>query len=119
MKKGRPGVRLEALAPAVSLERVLDAFFVGTSTIGVRYWRVERTVLERTEEVVHWQGHAIRVKRVTLPDGSTRWKPEYDDVAAAARAAGRTPYEVRAEIGDGVSRDGSEIEDEERTSSHE
>jgi len=119
MKKGRPGVRLEALASAVSLERVVEAFFVGTSTIGVRYWRVDRAVLERTEEVFHWRGHAIRVKRVTLPDGSTRRKPEYDDVAAAARAEGRTPYEVRAEIGDGASRDGSEIVDEERTSSHE
>lgn len=119
MKKGRPGVRLEALAPAMSLERVVDAFLVGTSTIGVRYWRVERAVLERTEEVIHWRGHAIRVKRVTLPDGSTRRKPEYDDVAAAARAEGRTPYEVRAEIGDGASQDGSEIVDEERTSFHE
>ncbi len=119
MKKGRPGVRLEALAPAPSLPRVVDAFYAGTSTIGVRYWRVERAVLERATELIHWRGHAIRVKRVTLPDGSTRRKPEYDDVAAAARAEGRTPYEVRAEIGEGASRDGSMIVDEERTSSHE
>jgi hypothetical protein len=119
MKKGRPGVRVEALAPAVSLNRVLNAFFRGTSTIGVRYWRVERAVLERAEEQVDWRGHTIRVKRVTLPDGSTRRKPEYEDVAAAARAEGWTPWEVRTEIGEGVSRDGSEIVDEERTSSHE
>jgi hypothetical protein len=98
MKKGRPGVRVEALAPVVSLNGVLDALFAGTSTIGVRYWRVERAVLARTEEHVEWRGHRIRVKRVTLPDGSTRRKPEYDDVAAAARAEGLTAYEVRAEI---------------------
>ena len=107
MKKGRPGVRLEALAPAVSLHRVLHAFFVGTSTIGVRYWRVERAVLARAEEHVQWRGHAIRVKRVTLPDGSSRRKPEYEDVAAAARAEGMTPYEVRAEITEAEGRDGS------------
>ncbi len=99
MKKGRPGVRLEALAPAASLNGVLNAFFTGTSTIGVRYWRVERAVLERAEEKMEWRGHTVRVKRVTLPDGSIRRKPEYDDVAAAARAEGLSPWEVRAEIG--------------------
>ena len=98
MKKGRPGVRLEALAPESSMERVLDAFFTGTSTIGVRYWRVDRAVLERTEELRTWRGHTIRVKLVTLPDGTARRKPEFDDVAAAARAEGLTPYQVRAEL---------------------
>lgn len=98
MKKGRPGVRLEALAPETSLPRVIDAFFRGTSTIGVRYWRVDRAVLGRTEELLRWRGHGIRVKRVALPDGTVRRKPEYEDVAAAARAEGVTPYQVRAEL---------------------
>ena len=98
MKKGRPGIRLEALVSEPSLQRVLDAFFTGTSTIGVRYWRVDRAVLERTDDTLDWRGHRIRVKRVALPDGTSRWKPEYDDVAAAARAEGVTPYEVRAQL---------------------
>ena len=33
-----------------------------------------------------WRGQKIRFKRVTLPDGSSRTKPEFDDVAAAAKA---------------------------------
>lgn len=108
MKKGRPGVRLEALAPETSLQHVIDAFFRGTSTIGVRYWRVDRAVLGRTEETLRWRGHGIRVKRVTLPDGTVRRKPEYEDVAAAARAEGVTPYEVRAELeGEGLDGSGS------------
>lgn len=98
MKKGRPGIRLEALATESLLTRVLDAFFVGTSTIGVRYWRVERAVLNRREEAMEWRGHRIRVKRVVLPNGTIRRKPEYDDVAAAARAEGLTAQEVRAEL---------------------
>ncbi|NIP79449.1 MAG: DUF111 family protein, partial [Gemmatimonadetes bacterium] len=68
---------------------------------------VERAVLARTETVVEWRQHAIRVKRVTLPDGSTRWKPEYDDVVAAARAEGVTPYEVRSKLREEESREGS------------
>jgi uncharacterized protein (TIGR00299 family) protein len=98
MKKGRPGLRLEALAPEAALQNVIEAFFRGTSTIGVRYWRVDRAVLGRAEETLRWRGHRIRVKRATLPDGTVRRKPEYEDVAAAARAEGVTPYEVRVEL---------------------
>jgi pyridinium-3,5-bisthiocarboxylic acid mononucleotide nickel chelatase len=101
MKKGRPGYRLEALAPAAALQAVTDAFFIGTRTIGVRYWEVDRTVLERDEDVVEWRGQQIRRKRVRLPDGRTRTKPEYEDVVAAARALGVAPHEVRAELEDG------------------
>ncbi len=101
MKKGRPGVRLEALVPAASLSSVTDEFFIGTRTIGVRYWEVDRAVLEREEEVVEWRGERIRRKRVRLPDGSTRAKPEFDDVVAAARAHGIAPHEVRAELDGG------------------
>lgn len=101
MKKGRPGVRLEVLAPEASLTAVTDALFVGTRTIGVRYWEVARTTLEREDEVLEWRGQRIRRKRVRLPDGSTRAKPEYDDVIAAARALGLAPHEVRDELDDG------------------
>ncbi len=109
MKKGRPGVRVEALVPAPALDRVVDALFRGTTTIGVRHWPVERVTLERSEETVEWRGHAIRVKTVRLPGGALRRKPEFDDVAAAARETGLTPYEVRLELdatGRGTAHDG-------------
>ncbi|MFW6206153.1 MAG: nickel pincer cofactor biosynthesis protein LarC, partial [Gemmatimonadota bacterium] len=38
MKKGRPGTRLEALATASTMDRVVAAFFAATTTIGLRYW---------------------------------------------------------------------------------
>jgi pyridinium-3,5-bisthiocarboxylic acid mononucleotide nickel chelatase len=101
MKKGRPGVRVEALVPAAALSGLVDALFMGTRTIGVRYWEVHRTVLDREEEVVEWRGQRIRRKRVRLPDGGTRAKPEYDDVVAAARVLGLAPYEVRAKLEEG------------------
>jgi pyridinium-3,5-bisthiocarboxylic acid mononucleotide nickel chelatase len=101
MKKGRPGTRIEVLAPASSLPALTDALFTGTRTIGVRYWEVDRTVLDRAEEVIEWRGQRIRLKRVRLPDGSSRAKPEFEDVVAAARALGLAPHEVRAKLGDG------------------
>jgi len=95
MKKGRSGLRIEALAPEAAMRDVIDALFRETSTIGVRSWRVERPALDREEEVIEWRGQRIRSKRVRLPDGGTRVKPEYEDVAAAARALGLSVLETR------------------------
>ncbi|HEX6631648.1 MAG TPA: nickel pincer cofactor biosynthesis protein LarC [Gemmatimonadaceae bacterium] len=94
MKKGRPGTRIEVLAgpaEADALERVLLA---GTSTIGVRRHEVLRHALPRRDEQVEVLGHAVRLKVVTLPDGSERAKPESDDVARVARESRRGVTEV-------------------------
>jgi pyridinium-3,5-bisthiocarboxylic acid mononucleotide nickel chelatase len=101
MKKGRPGVRVEVLTPEASLSAITEAMFLATSTIGLRYWEVARAVLEREEQVVEWRGQRVRQKIVRLPDGSSRAKPEYDDVVAAARALGLTPRQVLAALDDG------------------
>ncbi len=95
MKKGRQGVRLEALTPAGALQAVMGAVFASSSTIGVRYWPVDRVALPRETETVVWRGQEIRCKRVRLPDGSERMKPEYADVEAAARVLGLSAYEAR------------------------
>ncbi|MBX6363051.1 MAG: nickel pincer cofactor biosynthesis protein LarC [Gemmatimonadetes bacterium] len=95
MKKGRPGHRIEALVPESALEDVLAALFRSTTTIGARYWRVERPALPRVEETVRWRGEPIRRKRVRLPDGTERSKPEYEDVVRAAAAVGMAAYEAR------------------------
>jgi uncharacterized protein (TIGR00299 family) protein len=105
MKKGRPGTRLEVLAPAdrvAALERII---FLATSTIGVRKWAVERTVLERDTVETEWRGQRIRWKRVRLPDGTSRAKPEYEDIVAAARVVGVTPWEVRSQVEGGMGLD--------------
>lgn len=98
MKKGRSGLRLEVLAAAAQLEAVEAAVFAHTTTIGVRRWPVERTVLPRELAETQWRGQRIRWKVVRLPDGTTRAKPEYADVAAAARAVGMPAVAVRAQL---------------------
>jgi pyridinium-3,5-bisthiocarboxylic acid mononucleotide nickel chelatase len=98
MKKGRPALRLEALCAEDRLQAVERAFFLAASTIGLRRWRVERTVLERSIEEREWRGQPIRFKRVRLPDGSWREKPEFADVERAADALGMTAWQVRSEL---------------------
>lgn len=98
MKKGRLGARLEALVPEAALERALQALFRETSSIGARWWPVTRPALPRREESVVWRGQTVRRKRVRLPDGSERAKPEHEDVVRAARAVGMSPYAARLEL---------------------
>jgi pyridinium-3,5-bisthiocarboxylic acid mononucleotide nickel chelatase len=100
MKKGRPGVRIEVLAAADRLDHIEAVLFTATSTIGLRRWPVQRTILERAVEERTWRGQTIRWKRVRLPGGGFREKPEFDDVLAAARALGLTPLQVRTELGE-------------------
>lgn len=88
-------MRLEALVGAAHREAVLTTLFQATSTIGARLWPVERPALQRSEEVVEWRGHRVRRKRVLLPDGTERSKPEYEDVLRAAQALGLAPFQVR------------------------
>jgi len=107
MKKGRPGVRIEALAEPATLDAVTGALFHAGSSIGVRHWAAARTVLPRRVETVRWRGEEVRVKRSTLPGGGERAKPEYEDVARAAARLGITPLAAyRAMLSEGVAAEG-------------
>jgi uncharacterized protein (TIGR00299 family) protein len=107
MKKGRPGVRVEALATAATLDAVTGALFDAGSSIGVRWWPVRRTALPRRMETVTWRGQEVRVKRSSLPGGGERAKPEFDDVVRAAGRLGLTPLAAyRAMLSEGVAAEG-------------
>ena len=98
MKKGRPGLRLEALTDQATLDAVIAAIFRSTPTIGLRHWEVRRPALERTMIEVVWRSHTIRCKQVVLPDGTRRTKPEYEDVVRAAAAENMPAWQVRQEV---------------------
>jgi uncharacterized protein (TIGR00299 family) protein len=107
MKKGRPGVRIEALASESTLDAVRGALFHAGSSIGVRWWPARRTVLPRRTETVTWRGVDVRVKRSLLPGGGERAKPEFEDVARAAARLGITPLAAyRAMLSEGVAAEG-------------
>jgi uncharacterized protein (TIGR00299 family) protein len=94
MKRGRPGLRIEALvnpedAPVV--ERVL---FRETTTIGVRRRSVERIALPRSTVSVDVHGHSVSVKVAVLPDGTKRAKPEFVDVQRVSLATGRPLQDI-------------------------
>src|SRR3989441_5176283 len=96
MKKGRPGFRLEVVAPEGAAEAVTAALFRHSTTAGVRRWEAVRATLARRQVTVQLAPEvAVRVKVLEQPDaGGARVKPEYDDGLAAAQAPGRPPLEV-------------------------
>lgn len=103
MKKGRPGLRVEALVPPARLDAVSGALFHASPSIGLRFWPVRREALPRREETIHWRGQEVRVKRSLLPGGGERAKPEFEDVVRAAERLGTTPLAAyRAMLSEGV-----------------
>jgi hypothetical protein len=97
-KKGRGGVRVEAVVPAEQVERVIDAMFRHSTTAGVRRVAMTRHTLPRRELALELNGAGrVRVKVWDAPGGA-RWKAEFDDVAAAAERLGRPAWEVAREV---------------------
>ena len=94
MKKGRAATRIEVLCRPADAERLERLLLTRTTSIGVRRMDMTRLALPRTEAVVDVLGHPVRVKRVTLPDSSTRAKPEFDDVQRIALVTGRLPGDI-------------------------
>jgi len=97
MKKGRPGTRVECLVAPQDADRLEGLLLLESTTIGVRRFEVLRRALPRTERTVSVAGHEVRVKVVTLPDGSTRAKPESDDLVRVAQATGTSLRQVAEE----------------------
>ncbi len=98
MKKGRLGVRLEALCEPAHADHVTEALFLHSTTSGVRRTLAERVTLpRRLIEVQAPGGYRVRVKVVETPAGP-RLKPEFDDVSAVARETGRPALEIAREV---------------------
>jgi pyridinium-3,5-bisthiocarboxylic acid mononucleotide nickel chelatase len=98
MKKGRLGTRIEALVRTEDLARLEEKIFLRFTTLGVKTFDVVRSALERESRLVRFDGRDIRVKVATLPDGSQRAKPEFDDLRRAAEETARPMAEIRAEV---------------------
>src|SRR5512145_2179237 len=99
MKKNRPGWVLRLLCPEERLEIVSSAVFSVSTAIGLRFHACDRMKLDRASRTVETRYGRVRVKEATLPDGSVRPVPEYDDVKRIVRSGAATFDEVALEVG--------------------
>lgn len=88
MKKNRPGTLLSVVCRPEQADRLADIVFRETTTLGIRRIAVTRQALPRRFEQVETRFGTVQVKVATLPDGSERATPEYEDCRRLAEAAG-------------------------------
>jgi hypothetical protein len=93
-KHGRRAVRVELLCRPAVASRLEELLLVETTTIGVRRRDVIRRALARDVIQITVLGHELSAKRVTLPDGRRRTKPEFADVQHVALATGRPLQDI-------------------------
>jgi pyridinium-3,5-bisthiocarboxylic acid mononucleotide nickel chelatase len=98
MKKGRPGVLITALFMQESENDVVRTLLSETSTIGVRYRRMNRKILRRDEKVVDTAFGPVRVKTVEM-DGHEYRKPEFEDCKRIAEEFQLPLIEVYRKLG--------------------
>lgn len=88
MKKGRPAQQISALVAAGALSAVQRAFFLHSTTLGVRVLPISRVTLPRSMAHVTTPYGRITVKIAGLDGEPIGAQPEYDDCQRAAAAAG-------------------------------
>jgi uncharacterized protein (DUF111 family) len=96
MKKGRPAHTLSVLVSGDRSEAVRREIHRQTSTIGMREQVVAKRELDREMTAVEVDGQRIAVKVARLGDEVLNVQPEFEDVAAAARALSRPVKTVMA-----------------------
>ena len=102
MKKNRPAYVLHVLTTAEKREELEQLIFSCTTTIGVRRYPVERTILPREVKEIQTRYGAAKVK-ICKRGGVDTCYPEYESVRTICRETGKSFMEVFH----GVMEDGS------------
>ena len=98
MKKNRPAYQLNVICTKDMISKAEEVIFSGTTTIGIRKTRMERTILERKQKKVQTRFGEAEVKICTLPNGEVCCYPEYRSVAEFVKKCGVNYQEAYREI---------------------
>jgi uncharacterized protein (TIGR00299 family) protein len=98
MKKGRPGIKLSVLCNIRDEGKMTEALLRETSTLGVRKYKVEKTMLNREFSKVSTKYGEVTVKASLLNGERIKCKPEYDDCKRLAKENNLSINEIYSEI---------------------
>lgn len=84
MKKQRPGTMLTVLCKVDDIDNLRDLIFKHTTSLGIRYHRCNRYILNRSTGDIDWEGNRI-VFKTSSGFGVKRHKYEYDSLATIAK----------------------------------
>lgn len=85
MKKNRIATKLTLLTEIDKIDFIIHELFKETNSIGVRYYPVQRRVLERKRENVNVFGHQINMKVAYLEGKKINVQPEFSDCLKLAQ----------------------------------
>ncbi len=85
MKKSRPAVTLSVLCTAETEHEIEKILFEETSTLGIRKYKVEKTMLERKITSVDTTFGKVRIKSAFYNGRLIKSKPEYEDCLRIAK----------------------------------
>jgi pyridinium-3,5-bisthiocarboxylic acid mononucleotide nickel chelatase len=85
MKKNRPGTLLQVLCRPADRPSLSRLILSETTTLGVRYYAVERDILEREAVTLDTVYGPVSAKKVRIPFGGFRIVPEYEACREIAR----------------------------------
>jgi uncharacterized protein (DUF111 family) len=80
------------LADAATIDALIEAVFRETTSIGVRYFPVERRILKRDVREVRVSGEAVGIKVASLGGSEVNIQPEFAD---CLRVAGKKGIPVK------------------------
>ncbi|MBU3189050.1 nickel pincer cofactor biosynthesis protein LarC [Clostridium bowmanii] len=94
MKKGRPGIKISILSKEDKLEKMKEVLFKETTTLGVRGFKVYKTMLERKFAKVNTSYGDITVKEAYYKGKKIKSKLEYEECKKIADNMGISVREV-------------------------
>ena len=86
MKKGRQGICLSLLCEPAAAAALKTVLVTETTAIGCRAFEVEKTELKRELVPFAFEGTTLHFKRVYLNGSPLKYKVEYEQLAALAKA---------------------------------
>lgn len=98
MKKGRLATLLTVLVKEKDLDEALNIIFNETSTIGIRYHKVQRTVLERNNIKIKTRYGTVQCKETKKNGKTINIKPEFEDIKKIAKQKGLTVKAIEKEV---------------------
>jgi len=98
MKKTRNASQLSVLCSNEKKEKLISLILHETSTFGLRTHSVEKTSLPREFISADTRYGKVTLKKAILPNGDSKFKPEYDEIAAIAKAHNKPIREIYQEI---------------------
>ena len=97
MKKGRAGILITCLVKETDIDVVSDFLLENTSTIGVRYFPVNRKIWNRELKSVETKYGTVEIKIVNTPSGN-RFSLEYESLIKISKKTGIPAVMLEKEI---------------------